>query len=109
MYCKYCGQEINDEADVCIHCGRSTGNKPVQQANNYAKQEETSQPDSTRDKTGVGFLLSFFLGLIGLIIGVCMYPTATEERSTCMKGCVIGFIINIILTVILSVAIASSY
>ena len=107
MYCKYCGQEINDEADVCIHCGRSTGNKPVQHSNNVARN--TSQPDSARDKMGVGFLLSFFLGLIGLIIGICMYPAATEERSSCMKGCVIGFIINIILTVIFSVAIASSY
>lgn len=103
MFCRYCGKEINDEADVCIHCGRSTGNKPVQQANNYAKQE-TSQPDSARDKASVGFLLSFFLGVIGLIIGIFMYPAFTEERSTCIKGCVIGFIINIIISVIVAVA-----
>lgn len=23
MYCKYCGQEIVDDAVVCIHCGRA--------------------------------------------------------------------------------------
>lgn len=24
MFCKNCGSEINDNADVCIHCGIST-------------------------------------------------------------------------------------
>lgn len=26
MFCKNCGQEIDDNADVCIHCGVATGN-----------------------------------------------------------------------------------
>lgn len=25
MFCKNCGKEIDDRADVCIHCGVSTG------------------------------------------------------------------------------------
>lgn len=27
MFCKNCGQEIDDNADVCIHCGVATGKK----------------------------------------------------------------------------------
>lgn len=29
MFCKNCGQEIDDNADVCIHCGVATGNSGV--------------------------------------------------------------------------------
>lgn len=31
MYCKNCGQQIDDKAVVCIHCGVAT-KEPVQQA-----------------------------------------------------------------------------
>nr|MBO4517654.1 zinc ribbon domain-containing protein [Clostridia bacterium] len=80
MYCKYCGKEINDEAEFCVHCGRSTGYKPAEQ---QSPVQQTPTPTTgSRDKTGVGFALSFFLGIIGLIIGVCMYPPATEERAS---------------------------
>ncbi|MBQ9485755.1 MAG: zinc ribbon domain-containing protein, partial [Clostridia bacterium] len=58
MYCKYCGKEINDDADVCVHCGRSTNRIP-------SPEKETGET-----KAGVGILLCLFLGLIGLIIGV---------------------------------------
>mgnify|MGYP003589129934 FL=1 len=25
MFCKNCGQQIDDNADICIHCGVATG------------------------------------------------------------------------------------
>ena len=51
MYCKTCGQKIRKDAVICPHCGCQTG----------YKKEGTS-------KKGIGFLLGFFLGIIGLII-----------------------------------------
>jgi uncharacterized membrane protein YvbJ len=27
MFCKNCGQEIDDNADICIHCGVATGKR----------------------------------------------------------------------------------
>ena len=29
MFCKTCGKEINDEAVVCVHCGRAADNKSL--------------------------------------------------------------------------------
>ena len=79
MYCKYCGKEINDDADVCIHCGRSTGVQNTQYTQNQ------SQPIG-EPKTGIGILLGLFLGIIGLIIGLLLYPANTLQRSTFLKG-----------------------
>ena len=56
-YCTHCGKEVNDNAVVCIHCGCSLN--------------KNSEGES---KTGLGALLGFLLGLIGLIIGLCLYP-----------------------------------
>lgn len=33
MYCKNCGQEIADNAAVCIHCGVAVSNQPVNEMN----------------------------------------------------------------------------
>ena len=83
MYCKTCGQQIRNEAVVCPHCGCKTG---------YKKAGES--------KKGLGFLLGFFLGIIGLIIGICMYDSASTERKTFVKGWTIAFIIGISISII---------
>ena len=31
MFCKNCGQQIDDKAVICVHCGCSTGAKEQQQ------------------------------------------------------------------------------
>lgn len=102
MYCKYCGKEINDDADICIHCGRSTGRQSVQES------YEVDEP-----KTGIGILLGLFLGLIGLVIGLLLYPSNTVRRATFIKGWVGAFVISIIVAVIIYAAaigcVASSY
>lgn len=83
MYCKTCGQKIRKDAVICPHCGCQTG----------YKKEGTS-------KKGIGFLLGFFLGIIGLIIGICMYESDSTERKTFIKGWLIAFIIGMVLSVI---------
>ena len=82
MYCRTCGKEINDNAVICPHCGCATGNAP-------------NVPFEQRNKKTTGILLGLFLGIIGLIIGVCIYPSQTIERDTFMKGWGIGFLIAI--------------
>ena len=63
MYCKHCGQEINDNAAVCIHCGCAVSNAPAQTQNSAATKGES--------KTGMGILLGLLLGFIGLIYNLC--------------------------------------
>lgn len=45
--------------------------------------------------SSLGVLLGMFLGVIGLIIGMCMYESDSVERKTFTKGWVIGFIITL--------------
>ena len=80
MYCKKCGKEINDEAVVCIHCGCAV-----------AKEVEK---DHNQPKNGIGFLMGFFLGIIGLIIGICLYPEGTIARKTFIKSWCITFFVS---------------
>ncbi len=96
MYCKYCGKEIDDDADICVHCGRKTERQDVQ------KSYEVDEP-----KTVIGVLLGLFLGIIGLIIGLLLYPSGTLRRSTFIKGWVGAFICSVILGIIIYVAAAS--
>ena len=71
MYCPKCGGEVSEEADVCVHCGCSLNKTP----------KEFNEP-----KTGIGVVMALFLGLIGLIIGILIYPTGTVARRTFIKA-----------------------
>ena len=83
MYCKNCGQEVNDNAVVCIHCGCAIDSK-------------RAVPETGESKSTVGILMGLFLGLIGLLIGYLMYNDKPFEKSTFVKGWVKGFIISIV-------------
>ncbi len=93
MYCQNCGNEINDNAVVCIHCGAAVNNP-----NNPA-----SNPEFQLSKTGMGVLLAILLGLIGLVIGLLIYPTGTVARSTFIKGWGITFAISAGVSILISI------
>ena len=52
-------------------------------------------------KMGIG-MLSIFI-VIGLIIGVCVFPTGSYERETFMKGWTKGFVITLIISLVFGV------
>ncbi|MBE6858893.1 MAG: hypothetical protein E7498_05605 [Ruminococcus sp.] len=55
MYCKNCGQEIRNEAVVCVHCGCSV---------------EKKEP-LTEDKISAAIvILSLIIPLVGIIMGI---------------------------------------
>lgn len=88
MYCKKCGQEVNDEAVVCVHCGCAI------------KEDKTSE-EMNKEKTGIGVLMGLFLGIIGLIIGIVIYPQDTIARKTFLKGWGIAFGISMCVLVVI--------
>lgn len=89
MFCPRCGKEVEDDAEICIHCGRSLSGK----SQTDAKYNES--------KTGIGVVLALFLGLIGLIIGVCIYPEGTIARKTFIKSWLITYFVSIGVAVLL--------
>lgn len=87
MYCKNCGQEINDKAVFCIHCGCA-----VEQA------EQPKQETKTNTLAIVGFILSFLIPLAGLICSVLGFKRANRELDGAQKGlAVAGTVISSVL------------
>lgn len=80
MFCKYCGSQIDDNAVFCPHCG-------VSQTQN---KEETNAPAI------VGFVLSFFIAIAGLICSIVGYKKAKELGGKGYGFAVAGIIISIV-------------
>lgn len=92
MYCTHCGKEINDDAEMCVHCGRSTDRQKT------PKSYEIEEP-----KIAIGIILAFCLGLIGLAIGLLLYPSNTLRRATFIKGWTVAIIICLFVALSLSI------
>jgi len=70
MYCKYCGKEVDEQAELCVHCGRrlrSSFSSTIQKSEltRLKPQKEAKSPGLA---AFLGFCLSwFFLGPIGYL------------------------------------------
>ncbi len=88
-FCRNCGQSIDDNAVVCVHCGTAVSNTPA------------TDPD---DASSVGFaILGFFFPLIGLILYLVWKGNKPKRAKSCGKGALIGFIVGIVLSILISV------
>ncbi len=93
MYCRNCGKEIDENAVVCIHCGCLVAN--VKMPSTY----------SSGSKKALGALFFLLLGLIGLIIGLCIYPKETIERESFIEGWFAGLSVIMILGIFIVVGV----
>ena len=82
MYCKNCGNEINDDADVCVKCGKYT-------------YENSNDKYYNESQGKFGVVMALFLGIIGLIIGIAMFPADTVARQTFTKAWGITFAVSV--------------
>lgn len=132
MYCSRCGKYNADDKIVCMYCGNRMQDIPTQQQNNQqqnnqqqyqsqnnkpsfyqssawqnnqAQQRQQPQQYYGEEKGGVGIALGFFFGLLGLIIGLLLYPSFTYERETFINGWIRGLIIGIVIGMVLAFAI----
>ncbi len=73
MLCKKCGEEIRDDAVVCVHCGCSVeAEKPV-----------------VKDKINILFvIISFLFPLFGFIYGIIN----GGKKPRCAKACLFAAI-----------------
>lgn len=86
MYCIKCGSPIDDNAKFCPNCGSPTSAVPsVPPAATYypSQPQQASQPRQTaQNQTNgcviAGFVLSFFMPLIGLILSIIGVGKAKE-------------------------------
>jgi len=100
MYCKNCGQKVSPGSSYCENCGSSIENNGANKS--YSSNSSSSGRSSYGvSKTGWGVVAALFLGLIGLIIGLLVYPAGSYERQSFIKGWVGTFIVSIVLSIIL--------
>lgn len=81
MFCPKCGKEVDENTDVCINCGKIL---------DLSTEKEYNKP-----KTDLGILTGIFLGIIGLIIGICLFPEKTIARKTFVKSWLLTFLTTI--------------
>jgi len=89
MFCKYCGQEVFDDAVVCIHCGRSLEEGKTRSNRQHGEYEGV-----------ITLLLCLFCGFIGahrfytghIAIGIIQLLT--------FGGCFIWALIDLIMILV---------
>lgn len=85
MFCKNCGKEVNDNAVICPNCG-------VQ----LAQLKGSNAVDETKSNSMavIGFILSFFISIAGLICSIIAYRKCRDEGLGGKGLAVAGIIIS---------------
>lgn len=129
MYCTKCGNQMNDADKFCTNCGAV--NPSAQQAATQSpsqpqsqQQSQTARPANASNDDNViaivGFIFSFFGGMIGLICSIIGYNNAKKgapHKNLALAGIIISivefaiaFIVGIFMSdIILSLLFATSY
>ena len=113
-FCQYCGNKINAQAKFCPHCGASLQAQQSWQAPPPAQNIQYSQPVQPAQTTEkntialVGFILSFFVPLAGLICSIIglnkvpLYRTENSRKGLAIAGIVISAV-NLVLSIIIDI------
>ena len=104
MFCKNCGKDIDDNAVVCPNCGVAT--------DNMAKS--TPVPTQKNTIALVGFIFSFFGGLIGLICSIMGLVNskkpeyAGDGKGLAIAGIIISCLEFVVIIIIYAVVIGAA-
>jgi len=102
MMCPKCQRYNPDANEECEFCGTLLP-KPIRnestakRAGNINDAPKVTKGDSKKD---IGVLMCLFLGLLGLIIGLLLYPAYSEERDTFLQGWKKCFVVLLIIGVV---------
>ncbi len=80
-YCQFCGNQIDEKAVICVHCGRSLTNSAPAAQNN---------PEDTN--AGLFGLLGALVPVAGLIIFIMWKNTYPKRAKAAGIGALIGWI-----------------
>ena len=100
-FCSNCGNEVADQAVICPKCGVSTGQNAAVSNNNNG---------TSNGMAIAGFILSFFVPLLGLIfsiIGLKKVKETNKGKGLSTAGVIISSIalfITLIVTIVFVIA-----
>lgn len=90
-YCSKCGQQIEDEAVVCIHCGRAVEGATAPAFNAFQPQPTKKAEDGPSVWWA---LLGFFVPLAGLILYIVWQKDYPQKARSCGKGALVAVIVE---------------
>ena len=99
MFCNHCGKQVDNDTVFCPHCGGRVGDGPAQQpAQQQTQYAAPQQPAAPQENTIaiVGFIFSFFGGLIGLICSIIGYNNAKKgapHKGLALAGIIISIVV----------------
>ena len=103
MYCRNCGQELNENDRVCPACGTPVSNiKEEQKTYSY---NETAQgaphngPQTYEDSGSAGW---GFLGCCFPLVGLILFLVWKDNKPRSAKSAGIGAIIGVVITIVLT-------
>ena len=107
-YCTKCGQEILDEAVVCVHCGASQGDESPKPAEKAGSLNIVQLVWSIINILfgGTCFGLPSLLGIVSLVMTIIASTSKTVEDAA--KYTKLAKLLNIIATVLIIVAVCLS-
>ena len=113
-YCTNCGEKVEEYYNVCPRCGTSLkNNKFVSEDNQYRRsnsysstsdinndKRKSSEGESSSDTFAiVGFILTFFIPIVGLIFSISGMKS-TKNKGFAIAGVILNSII-VLFTVII--------
>ena len=89
-YCSKCGQQIHEDASICIHCVCATSVSATQVA------------PAAQDAPNAGFaVLGFFIPLVGLILYLLFSNNGQPLKAkSAGKGALIGVIVSVCISIL---------
>ena len=113
-YCTNCGEKVEEYYNVCPRCGTSLkNNKFVSEDNQYRRsnsysstseinddKRKSSEGESSSDTFAiVGFVLTFFVPIVGLILSI-LGMKSTKNKGFAIAGVILNSII-VLFTIII--------
>lgn len=92
-YCCHCGKEVEDDAVICVHCGRSIASN---KAANVVKMEEDKS-------SGLWAFLGFLIPVLGLVMYLIWKDEYPLKAKSAGQGALIGVIVSVVFSVLLGI------
>lgn len=100
MYCTRCGNQMNDADKFCTNCGAVNPSAQQASVQTQSQPQQQSQNSAVAGKANddnviaiVGFIFSFFGGMIGLVCSIIGYNNAQKgapHKNLALAGIIIS-------------------